>query len=71
MHRDTDSTSLVSYRPCDGLSDPPCSVCRELISFGVVEFFNCLDKSEVSFLNKIEERKASVEISSGDTNNEP
>ena len=70
MDRDTDSTGLVGNRPCDGLSDPPCSICRELISFGVVEFLYRLDKSEVTFLDKIEERKTSVEVSSGDTYNE-
>ena len=48
MHRNTDSSGLVRDRSCDRLTDPPGCIGTEFISFTVVKFLNCLNKSEVS-----------------------
>ena len=70
MYRDTDGPCLVSDRSCDGLSDPPCRICRELVALCVVELLDSLDKSEISLLDKIEEGQTSVEVSASDADYE-
>ena len=65
VNRNTDGTCLI--RDCSGysLSDPPCCICGELVSLAVIELLNCLDKSEVSFLDQVKEKHSSSHISLG------
>ena len=69
MNWDSDSSCLVCNRTCDCLSYPPCSVGRELVSLCIIKLFNCLDKSEITLLDKIEELHTSADISFCDAYN--
>ena len=62
MHRNTDSSGLVRDCSCDRLTDPPGCIGTEFISFTVVKFLNCLDKSEVSFLDQIQKQHSASHI---------
>ena len=67
MDRDTDRPCLVGYGTGYSLTYPPCCIGRELISLLVIELLNCLDKTEVAFLDKIKEQHTPAHISLGDT----
>ena len=54
---------LVGDGSCDGLSYPPCCVSREFVAFVAVEFFNGFYKTEVTFLDKVEEEQSPADIS--------
>ena len=70
MYRDSDRSCLIRDRSGDSLPDPPCSVCRKLIAFRIIKFLYCFNKSQITFLNEVKERKSSVQISSCNTDYE-
>ena len=55
VNRDTDCSCLVCDRSCNRLTDPPGCVGGELISLAVIEFFHSLNKTQVTFLDQVEE----------------
>ena len=70
MHRDADGAGLIRDGAGDGLADPPGGVGRELVSFGIVEFFDGLDQAQVALLNQVEELHAAADIALGDGNDQ-
>ena len=70
VHRNTDRSCLIGDCTCDRLTDPPCSICTELKTLGVVEFVDRFDQTEVTFLDQIEELHATSEITLCDRNYE-
>ena len=60
---------LIRDRTGYRLTYPPCGVCGELISLGIVELFHGLHKSEIAFLYKVEEEHSLSDISFCDTYN--
>ena len=62
VHGNADGARLIGDGTGDGLTDPPCGIGRELVSFGVVKLFNSLYKTEIALLNKVEEQHASADI---------
>ena len=68
MHRDADGAGLVSDRPGDGLTDPPCGVSGELVPLGVVELLHRLDQAQVALLDQVQELHppAHIPLGNGD-----
>src|SRR5574344_2321919 len=62
VHRNTYCSCLIAYRARDCLAYPPCSIRTEFISLAVFKFFDCLDQTDVSFLNKIKELQTAVRV---------
>ena len=63
MHRDTNGTRLICNGTGNCLSDPPCCIGREFKAFMEVEFFNCLNQPQITFLNQIQEQHPTTNIS--------
>src|SRR5699024_1302985 len=70
MHWDTNGSSLIRHGAGDGLTNPPGSVGREFVALGVVEFLDCTDQPEVTFLNQVQEQHATAGITFGQRNNQ-
>ena len=62
MDRDTDRSCLVGNGSGDSLADPPCGIRTELISLPVIEFFYCLDKTQISLLDQIQKQHPTSHI---------
>ena len=69
MHGYTYGPGLIGNSSGDGLSDPPCSICREFIPLGIIELFHSLDKAEIAFLYKIKEEHSAPDIPLCDADN--
>ena len=69
MNRNTNCSCLVCNGTSDSLSDPPCSISRELKALCVVELIYSFNKTEIALLDKIKELHTSAHISLSDTNN--
>ena len=70
MYRNADGTSLVRNSTGDGLTNPPGCIGTELIALGVIEFFNGLDKPQITFLNQIEEQHPTAHITLGNADHQ-
>src|SRR5215218_10083647 len=68
---DPDRTSLVGYRPGDGLADPPRRVGRELETLAVVELLDGPHQPDVALLDQVEQRDAPSSILLRYRDNEP
>src|ERR671921_1391427 len=66
-----DRTSLVGYRPGDGLADPPRGVRGELEALAVVELLDGPHQPDVALLDQIEQRDAPSSILLGYGDDEP
>ena len=62
MNRNPDGPRLIRDGPCDRLADPPCGVCRELVSAAVFKFIDRLHQADIAFLNEVEELQAAVRV---------
>ena len=62
MNRYTDSSSLIRNRTGNSLSNPPCSISTEFISFRVIELIHGFQKSHIPFLNQIKKRHSPAGI---------
>ena len=71
MHRQADSFSLIRYRACDCLADPPGAIRREFVSQLVLIFFNRLNETDIPFLQQIFKRQPLPGIPFGNTDDQP
>ena len=62
MHWDSDSSSLISDSAIDSLPDPPSGISRKLETPLVLKFIRSFHESNVSFVDQIQQRKASMKI---------
>ena len=62
MDRNTNCSRLIRYSTSDCLPNPPCRISTELITFIVIKFLDCLDKTEIAFLNQVEEQHATSHV---------
>ena len=69
MDRNTNSSRLICDRSGDCLTDPPCRIRTEFISFCPVKFIYCLDQTQVSFLYQIQEQHPAAHIFLGYADN--
>ena len=58
MHRDTDSSRLIRQSPCNRLTNPPGRICTYLITLCIIKLLNALNKTQIAFLNQIQEAHA-------------
>src|SRR5699024_11995480 len=65
-----DGAPLVGHSPGNGLSDPPCGVCRELESLGVVELLHRANESEIALLDQVEQWHAASRVAFGQRNDQ-
>ena len=65
MDGNTDRTGLVCNGTGDGLTDPPGGIGGKFIALGIVELFDCLDKTKIALLNQVEEEHAAADIALG------
>jgi len=72
MHRNSDSSGLVSDGSGYRLPYPPSGVSGELVAFSPVEFFHRPEQPEITFLNQVQNGQigASTDISFSDRNNQ-
>src|SRR5699024_10061816 len=70
MNRDSYRPGLIRYCSCNSLTDPPCGIGAEFISFAVVEFLHGFNKTQVSFLDQVKEKHSTANIPFRDTYNE-
>ena len=63
MDRNSDGSCLICQCSCYRLSDPPCGIGTELVTFLIVKLLNTLYKPQITFLNKIQKAHASTCIS--------
>src|SRR5699024_6387884 len=57
---DADGASLIGHGTSDCLTDPPSGISGEFATLGVVKLLHCVDESEVSFMDEIQEQHAST-----------
>ena len=62
VQRETYDTGLLCKSLEDGLADPPYCVRYEFESSCLIEFFCCLDQSEVTFVDKVRKTESLVLI---------
>ena len=62
MDRYPYSPRLIRYCSGYSLSDPPCRVGAELVSLAIVKFLNSTYQSQISLLDKIEEKHPPADI---------
>ena len=55
MYRDADCAGLVSYRPADGLPNPPGGIRAEFITPCGIEFRHRPQQTDIALLDQIEE----------------
>ena len=60
------SPALVCNRTRDGLTDPPCSIRGELVSFGVIKLLNRTHQADIAFLDQIHHSQAIRRVFFGD-----
>src|SRR6056297_4257429 len=65
MHRYSYSPRLICNCPCYCLPDPPSRISAEFISFSPIEFLNCLDKTQIAFLYKVQKQHSPSNVSLG------
>src|SRR5438105_3395758 len=70
MHWHSDSSGLVSQRPCDPLANPPGRVGAELETLAVLEPFGRFHQAHIAFLNQIQEGQPSAAVVLGNVNDE-
>src|SRR3989338_4239055 len=70
MDRDPDRARLVGDGPRDRLADPPSRVRGKLEAEAVLEAVGRLHQTHVAFLDQIEERKPSADVTLGDGDHE-
>ena len=63
MHRNPDGSRLVGDCPRNCLTNPPCRICGKFESLSAVEFFDSLNKTQVTFLNQIQKKHTAAHIS--------
>ena len=62
MYRHTDRSSGICDTSGDRLTDPPCRIGTELITFGIVKLVNGFHQSHISFLDQIQKRHSTTDI---------
>ncbi|MPM81054.1 hypothetical protein SDC9_128106 [bioreactor metagenome] len=70
VYRNPDGTGLVRDGACNGLPYPPGSIGRELITLGVIKFFNSLNQAQIALLNEVEKQHAPAHIPFGNGNHQ-
>lgn len=65
-----DRARLIGYGTSDTLAYPPCGIRRELESFLRIKFINRTEKSDISFLDEIEESETATHVFFGNGDNE-
>ena len=67
MHRHTDCPTRIGNAAGDRLTDPPCRIRTELITFCIIKLVYGLHQTHVSLLDQIQERHASSYVLLGNT----
>ena len=62
VDRNSNSAALVCDSPCNGLSNPPRSICTELKPPPIFKLVNGTHQASISFLNQIKKRKTTIPI---------
>ena len=70
MNRNPDGSRLIRNRAGDGLPNPPGGVSTELVPFFPIKLVNCLDQTEVSLLDQIQEQHPAAYIFFGNADNQ-
>jgi hypothetical protein len=65
-----DRPALVGKGACHRLPDPPGRICGQLVAHSPVELLDRPDQPEVSLLDQIEQRDASLRVVPGDPDHE-
>ena len=63
MNRNTNGSRLICDGSGDGLTNPPGCIGGEFITLCVIELVDRLNQTQVSFLNQIQERQSTIQIS--------
>src|SRR5439155_23767563 len=71
VDREPDGAAGVGDAACDGLSDPPRGVRRELEALAPVELLDRVHQAEVALLDQVEERQARRLVLLGDRDHQP
>src|SRR6056297_130865 len=70
MHGNTNCPSLIGYRSCDRLTNPPSRIGRELVPLSVLELLHRLDQADISFLYEIKEMQSTIGVFFRDTHHQ-
>ena len=65
MNRNTDGSRLIGDCSCDCLTDPPCRIGTEFVTFTIIKFLDSFDQAKVTFLNQIQEQHTTSHVSFG------
>ena len=70
VDRQADGTGLVHDRPFDGLANPPGRIGRKTETALRVELLHRTDQAQVAFLDQVEQRQATVDVTTGNFHNQ-
>src|SRR5438105_15658124 len=70
MDRQSDRASVVGHGTSDLLAYPPCRVRGEFPAAPVLKAIDAFHQADVAFLNEIEQRKAAIQITLRDRDDE-
>src|SRR6266550_8033176 len=71
MDREPDRASVIGHGSSDLLAYPPCGVGGEFPAAPVLKAIDAFHQADIAFLNEIEERKAAIQVTLRDRDDEP